>query len=143
MRLKHRNEKMNNIKNWNLEYFIERKLSFVLIKDDKTVYKSRSQGLKPLVFCLKKYKKEMKGAIVFDKVIGLAATILLASTKVKEIQTLIISQKAKKYLTKSKIKIIYKKEVKNIMNKRKNDLCGMEKLAAEKGLRGLREFWEV
>lgn len=131
------------MQNYNLEYFFEKEFSFVLIKNNETIYRSKSQGLKPLVFCLKKYRKEMREAAVYDKVIGLAAAMLLASVKVKEIQTLMISQSAKKYLAKNKIKIIYKKEVKNIMNKNKTDLCGMEKLAIEKGLRSLREFWKL
>jgi hypothetical protein len=131
------------MKNYNLEYFLSKKYSFVLIKNNKIFYQSKSRGLKPLVFCLRKHKKEMRGAIVYDKIGGLAAATLLASAKVKKIQTLIISQRAKKYLVKNRIEVIYEKEVKNIMNENKTDLCGMEKLAAEKGLRGLREFWKI
>jgi ribosomal protein L23 len=141
------------MRNYNLNYFVAKGYSFALIKNNKIFYKSQGRGLKPLVFCLRKYsakggvaadeKKEMRGAMIYDKIVGLAAAMLLASAKVKKIQTLIISQRAKKYLVKNRIEVIYEKEVKNIMNENKTDLCGMEKLAAEKGLRGLREFWKI
>lgn len=129
------------MKNYNLDYFLSKNYSFVLIKNNKLIYKSKSQGLKPLVFCLKKRKKEMKEAIVYDKVIGLAAAMLLKWGGVAEIWTPIISYNAKKYLRGKKIRIIFKKEIKNIFNKDRSDLCGMEKLAAKEGSVGLKKFF--
>jgi hypothetical protein len=126
---------------YNLHYFLKKEFSFVLIKNNKIICKSKSQGLKPLVFCFKKRKKEMRGAIVYDKVIGLAAAMLLEYSNVTEVWTPIISRAAKKYLCQKKVKLIYKKEVKDILNKEKNNLCGMEKLAANEGLAGLRSFF--
>jgi hypothetical protein len=131
------------MENYNLEYFLKKEFSFVLVKKDKILYKSKNQGLKPLVFCLRKHKKEMRGAIVFDKAVGLAAAMILARGKVKEIWTPLVSRPAKNYLQKHKIKIIYKKSVENIINKNGDGLCKMEKLAKEKGLNGLREFWKI
>lgn len=130
------------MKNYNLDYFLLKNYSFALIKNNKLIYKSKSQGLKPLVFCLKKYRKQMRDAIIYDKIIGLAAAKLLVHGKVAEVWTPIISCNAKKYLRSKKIKLIYKKEVKNIMNKEKSDLCGMEKLATSKGIAGLRKFFD-
>lgn len=75
----------------------------------------------------------MRGAIAFDKIVGRAAAMLLTYAKVKEIWTLTISQDAKKYLKKSKIKIEFKKEVKNIMNQKGDDFCPMEKLSRKMG----------
>jgi hypothetical protein len=140
-----------------IDYFLTKDWSFVLIKDGKVVYselnaryigrsaryKSKSQGLKPLVFCLRKYKKEMKNAVVYDKIVGLAAAMLLAYGKVKEVWTPIISKDARKYLEKHRIKIIYKKEVKNILNKDGTDICPMEKIAEKAGLRELSKILKL
>src|SRR3989339_1988460 len=105
------------MKNYNIDYFLSKNYSFVLIKNNKITRRSKSQGLKPLVFCLKKYKKEMRGGIVYDKIVGLAVAMLLGYGKATEAWTPIISKNARKYLLKNKIKLTHKKEVKNIMNK--------------------------
>lgn len=122
-------------KTYSLDYFSQKKWSFVLIKNGEILYKSKADRLKPLIFCIKKHKKEMRGAIVFDKIVGRAAATLLAYAKVKEVWTPIISQDAKKYLKKSKIKIGFKKEVKNIMNQKGDDFCPMEKLSRKMGIK--------
>jgi len=131
------------MKKYNLYYFLKKEFSFVLIKSNKIIYRSKNQGLKPLVFCLKKHREKMKEAIVYDKVIGLAAAMLLEYGHVTEIWTPIISCSAKKYLRDKKVKVVFKKEVKNILNKNGDGLCLMEKLAKEKGAEGIREFWKV
>jgi len=131
------------MKNYNLDYFLSKNYSFVLIKNNKITRRSKSQGLKPLVFCLRKYKKEMRGAMVYDKVIGLAAAMLLEYGNVAEVWTPIISRAAKKYLQGKKVKIIFKKEVENILNNNREGLCLMEKLVQKEGMRGLRKFWGI
>ena len=109
--------------------FTKSGFSFVLLKNREVVYRSCKQGLKPLLFCVKKNKKEMRGAVVFDKVVGRAAAILLAHAKVKEVWTLTVSTGGKRYLLKNKIKLQYQNEVKDIMNRKGDDLCPMEKLS--------------
>ena len=77
----------------------------------------------------------MKGAVVFDKIVGLAAAKLLVYGNVAEVLTPTISRDAKKYLQKNEVKLNFKKEVKNILNCHGNDLCPMEKLCREKALK--------
>lgn len=120
-------------KTYSFDYLSGKDWSFVLIKNGEIRYKSKAERLKPLIFCIKKYGKEMHGATVFDKIVGRAAAMLLAHAKVKEAWTPIISQDAKKYLKKNKIKIEFEKEVKNIMNREGDDLCPMEKLSRKLG----------
>lgn len=122
---------------YKLDYFFKKSWSFVLIRGDKIIYKSKSQGLAPLVFCLKKYRKQMRGAIIYDKIIGLAAAKLLVYGNVAEVLTPTISRDAKKYLQKNKVKLIFKKEVKNILNRDGNDLCPMERISRGKGIKEL------
>lgn len=114
--------------NYNLEYFLTKNWSFVLIKNGKIFFKSKAEHLKPLVFCVKKYKKEMRGAVAFDKVVGKAAAILLAHAKAKEVWTPTISRSGKAYLSKNKVKIVYKNTANCIMNRKGTDLCPMEKM---------------
>ncbi len=116
---------------YNLSFFAKKPWSFVLIKNEKIVFKSKAQHLKPLIFCIKKYKKEMRGAIVFDKIVGRAAAILLVYAKVKEVWTPTISRSGKAYLAKNKVKIVYKKLENYIMNRRGDEVCPMEKMSLE------------
>jgi hypothetical protein len=128
---------------YNLGYFSGKNWSFVLIKNGKIIFKSKADRLKPLILCIKKHQKEMRGAIVFDKIIGRAAAMLLVYAKVKEVWTPIISQDARKYLKKNKIKAEFKKEVKNIMNQKGDDLCPMEKLSRKMGKKIIGRLLQV
>ncbi len=118
---------------YSLQYFLLKPWSFVLIGDDKIIFKSKAQRLQPLIFCVKKYKKEMRGAVVFDKIVGRAAAYLLTHAKVAEVWTPVISKDAKKILTEKNIKIAYGQEVACIRNGKGNDLCPMEKLSRKMG----------
>jgi len=120
-------------KNMDLKYFADKKLAFALIKNGKILYKSKGQGLKPLIFCVKNYKAQMRGATVYDKVVGHAAALLFVYGRVKEIMTPLISQSAVVLFREKGVKYEYGKMVKLITNRQGSDLCPMEKLSQEKG----------
>jgi len=120
------------MKEYNLEYFYSKKLAFVLIKGGKILYKSKKQRLLPLLFCLKKYKTQMRGAVVYDKVVGRAAALLLVYGGVRKILTPTISRNALLVLKRGGAEVEYKKIVKNILNNAGTDLCPMEKLSRGK-----------
>lgn len=73
----------------------------------------------------------MKGAVVYDKIVGRAAAMLLSYAKVKEVWTPTASMGAKQYFLEKRLKIQCYKEVKKIMNRGGNDMCPMEKMSAE------------
>ena len=124
----------------NLKDFTDKKLAFALIKGDKILYKSKKQRLAPLIFCLKKYKSQMRGATVFDKVVGRAVALLLIYGRIKEVKTALISEGAIKLFGKNKIKLSYGKKVKHILNRTGDDLCPMEKLSRDKTF---KEFCKI
>ena len=74
----------------------------------------------------------MRGAVVYDKVVGRAAALLLAYGKVKKVLTPLISRGGLLVLKRGGIKVEYKKMVKNILNSAGDDLCPMEKLSQGK-----------
>lgn len=116
---------------YNLDYFTRTTWSFVLIRSGKIVFKSKLQGLKPLIYFLKKHKKEMRGATAYDKIVGRAAAILLVHGKVEEVWTLTLSKLGKAYLAKNKVKVVYRTLADRIVNRRGNDICPMEKMSAK------------
>jgi len=74
----------------------------------------------------------MRGATVFDKVVGRAAALLLIYGGVKKVLTPIISRGALTVLKRGGATIEYQKIVKNILNSSGTDLCPMEKLSQGK-----------
>jgi hypothetical protein len=68
--------------------------------------------------------------ILYDKVIGLAATKLIVYSKIiSEIQTLLVSQPAKKFLEENKIPLTTKNTVANIFTKDRQSICPSEIIA--------------
>ena len=122
---------------YNLDCFSGSYWSFVIIKQNRIIYKSKLAGLKPLIYCIKKYQTEMRDSIVYDKIIGKAAAILIASAGVREVWTPTISKAGRAYLSKNNVKIAYKDIVNCIRNRSGNDICPMEKIA---GRLGEKEF---
>lgn len=116
---------------YTLSFFAKNCWSFALIKNGKIIFKSKAQHLKPLILCIEKHKKEMRGAVVFDKIVGRAAAILLVYAKVKEVWTSTVSHSGKAYLAKNKVKIVYKNLEDYIMNRRRDKVCPMEKMSLE------------
>lgn len=128
------------MKKFSLEFFTKTRWVFVLVKNNKIIYRSKKQGLAPLIFCLKNRPKELAGAHAYDKVIGRAAVLLLIHGKAKRVMTPLITKNALKLLEKNKIKVEYGKTAQKILNKKGDDLCPMEKLSAGKGA---KEFAEI
>ena len=106
------------------------KYSLALIQGDKIIYSSQDNGLKPLWDCLKNYRQTKNSFILYDKVIGLAAAKLIVYSKIiSEIQTLLVSQPAKKFLEENKIPLKAKNTVDNILTKNCQLICPGEIIA--------------
>lgn len=120
------------MKEYNLDFFLAKGLAFALAKGGKIIYKSKKQRLLPLLFCLKKHKAQMRGALVFDKVIGRAAALLLIYGGVKKVLTPLISRGALAVLKRGGAEVEYGKIVKCILNIKGDDLCPMEKMSKGK-----------
>ncbi len=110
------------------------KYSLALVQGDKIIFSSQANGLKPLWDCLENYRQTKNSFILFDKVIGLAAARLVVySGIISQIQTLLVSQPAKKYLEDSSIPIKAKNTVANILTKDRRSICPGEIIALNTG----------
>lgn len=117
------------MKDYNLDYFNKSPWTFVLIKNGKIIFRAKNRGITPLIFCLKRRKKDLKNAVVFDKIIGRAAAMLLAYAGVKKVMTSMASREALILLRENRIDVEYKIGVKHILNRKGSGLCPMEKLS--------------
>lgn len=120
------------MKEFNLENLAKTKWTFIVIKNNKIVCRSKKEGLKPLLFCLRRKSEVLKNSTVYDKIIGRAAACLMIYGKVKNVMTPVISRSAIQELKKYNIKFEYLKTTGKIMNKKGDDICPMEKLSRNK-----------
>jgi hypothetical protein len=109
------------------------KYSLALYKDSKLIFSSKGTGIRPLVDCIMKLKKEspnIKDCILHDKVIGLAAARLIVYSKmISEVHAGTISKDAAVMLEKEYIEVEAEKGVENILSRDRSGPCPMEELA--------------
>jgi len=106
------------------------KYSLALVQNDKVIFSSQANGLKPLWDCLEHYRQTTDALILFDKVIGLAAAKLVVySGIISRIQTLLVSRPAKIFLENSSLPIKAKNTVENILIKDRRSICPGEIIA--------------
>ena len=76
----------------------------------------------------------MRGATVYDKVVGRAAALLLAYGGVARVLAPLISRGGLAVLRRGGAVVEYQKIVKNITNIKGDDLCPMERLSQGKSV---------
>jgi len=104
-------------------------LSILIEKDGNIIFQSVDPMLKPLYTCLAEKRAQLKGATVYDKIVGRAAAYLCILGQVKQIVTPLASESAITVLTENNIKITAGKIIPLIKNRDNTDTCPMEKLA--------------
>jgi hypothetical protein len=117
------------------------RFSLVLTKDEKIVFSSEQQGLRPLAEAVSQFKGKLQGCTLHDKVVGLAAArLIIYSGMISEVITPLMSMQAKALLEETGMPLKAEAVVKNIMNKDRSDVCPMEKKAQE--IQDNKEFAE-
>ncbi|VVC03711.1 Uncharacterised protein [Candidatus Burarchaeum australiense] len=102
-----------------------------VLKDDRTVYESDEAGLKPLAHLYFTKPALMKGASIYDKVVGEAAARIFIMARVGNVHAGIASRGAFELLKKAGIPACAEKIVDKILNAARTGPCPMEKLSAE------------
>lgn len=106
-----------------------KKSSFVLIKDEKIIYRASGRGVKPFMELLAtdEGRNMLEGGIVVDKIIGKAAAMLAVFGQVSNVYGIMMSENGKKYLEKSGKLQGYTRCVDVISKKDGNGICPIEK----------------
>ncbi len=96
--------------------------------------------MQPILDYFKKFGLSNKNIIVFDKIIGNAAALLLVLLKPKKVYTLTISSRGLRTFKEYKINYFALKNVDIIKGKNRQEICPMEKLSAGKSP---KEFYKI
>lgn len=101
-------------------------LSIVVFNNGEYI-KSDDKSIKTMLELIKTKTFFLKDSYVADKVVGKAAALLFAKAGVSEVYAIIISKPALEVLREHDIKVVYEKQVDNIINRLGDDICPMEK----------------
>lgn len=105
----------------------EGKAECVLLKDGKIIHTEKGRGVSPLLRIYEKYPSKMQGSRIVDKVIGRAAGMIAILGKAESVHGEVVSKDAVLLLEKHGIKVSHTLLVERILNRRRNDLCPLEK----------------
>lgn len=109
---------------------IEKNLNLLVLENqNKIIFESNSMGIRPMYeFYEKNVDKEV---YIIDKFIGSGAARLIINSrsKIKGVFTFVISKSALKIFEDHNVFVIYESVVDRILNKKKDDLCPIEKIS--------------
>lgn len=123
-----------------LNYFSKSAWNLIIYDNKTIIFQSKARGLKPLIIFIKKSDRKYKNLVVYDKIIGRAAALLLAYIKTSKVYTPIISHVGILVLKKYKISFEAEKRVKYIMGKASKAMCQWEILAKNQTP---KKFWQL
>ena len=90
-------------------------------------YHSTDSGIKPVISKINENIDYFNGLDVADKIIGKASAMLFALSKPKSIECIVLSETGQHILEKYKIPYKYEVLTKQIINRKGDDICPMEK----------------
>lgn len=131
-----------------VDYLNKFKNSFytlIVIKNDEILYKSREDGIKSVIELYQNNPKLLEDATIIDKVVGRAVAMIYELASIKKCYGFLISEGALDILNEAEIFCKAEKTVKFIRNRKKDDLCPMEKLTlnikdSSTGYEKIKEF---
>lgn len=128
---------MITVKNQDLEFaklkLIKEDLSLVIVKKGKVIFETKKQGISGFLQAIEKLNKNLVAASAADKIVGVAAAMLCVYAGVVSVFALTISEGGMRVLEDNNIACLFEKKVSNILNRDKNDVCPLEKLAMASG----------
>ena len=110
----------------------EEELNLIIIKKRKLIFKSSKKGMVPLLEAIENLGlSKLSNSIVIDKLVGKAAALIICFLKAREVQTKILSVKARDVLENYEIQHSSYTVIPKIMNKSGIDICPFEKAVSE------------
>lgn len=111
-----------------LEMLKHEGLNLIILKNGKTIYTSKREGMQPLLEAINSIGlTNLKESIVVDKIVGKAAALLICYFKAKETYSITLSVRGKEVLNKHGIKCYAETTIQEIRNRLGTDICPFEK----------------
>jgi len=98
----------------------------------RLIFKSQKDRLIPLLEYIDTFVPQVQGAVIFDRIVGNAAALLLKKAYCREIYSPLGSEIAARTLSEQGIGYHFSRTVPHIVNQAGDDICPMEKLSLGK-----------
>ncbi|KYH40555.1 MAG: hypothetical protein AYL33_005730, partial [Candidatus Bathyarchaeota archaeon B63] len=108
----------------------DQNLSLVIVKDGVLLLSLDSRGIDGLLQAIRRLGGRLSGASVADKIVGKAAALLLAYSKIARAYASTISRSGLATLSRYGIPVEYDSLVPKILDKDRRGVCPFEKLAS-------------
>ena len=112
--------------------FLKSKDTVRVYKGDKLIFASQEERLTPLLEYAKGFAPDEKGVIVFDRVVGNAAALLLKKIRCSEVFSPLGSEMGLQALDSFGIKYHFSEVVPCIQDDSRQNMCQMEKMSLGK-----------
>jgi len=112
--------------------FVNSSDTFRVYHKGKPIFKSKKEQLRPLLEYIDEFSPQVQGVVIFDRIVGNAAALLLKKASCLEIYSPLGSEFAARTLSEQGIKYHFSRTVPYIINKAGDDICPMEKLSLDK-----------
>jgi hypothetical protein len=119
-------------KNQKFEEFLTSQDTLRVYKNGSLLFASKEEQLRSLMEYVDKFTPHKEGVVVFDRVVGNAAALLLKKVLCSEVFSELGSENAVKTLDLFVIKYHFNETVPCILNDSQQDMCPMEKLSLGK-----------
>ena len=101
----------------------------VLVKEDKIIL-SKDKGIAPILKLINA-GENLENFSLADRIVGKAVAMLVVYSKIREVYAEVLSEKGEEVLKKHNIKYSYKTLTENIINRKGDDICPMEKTVSK------------
>lgn len=106
----------------------EGRFNLLIVKHGKTIFASKSPGIRGLLQAIERIGSQLAGSSVADNIVGRAAAMLCAYFKASSVFAVTISEEGEKMLRENYISYQFEKRVPNILNYERGGICPFEKL---------------
>ena len=107
-------------------------LNLIILKDDKPVFASHDEGMKPLLKAIRSIDSfTLKGSVVVDKIVGKAAALLISYFEAREVHCTVISVRAKDVLKRHRIRYYAERTIPEIANRFGTAICPFEEMVLD------------
>ena len=122
----------SNIRSRRFIEFLKSKDTFRVYKGSRLVFTSRKDKLVPMVEYIENHAPHEESVMVYDRIVGNAAALLLKTIRCRSVLSELGSENAIRTLKSASIKYHFNETVDCIMNDSGQDMCPMERLSLGK-----------
>ena len=109
-----------------LKFLDDQGLTLVVVQNERVMLRSKEKELKTRALAVREKPELFKGGIVVDKVVGVAAALLLSEAQPKQVVASVMSLGARERLAKVEAAPYARELVEMILDEKKEGLCPLD-----------------